>query len=221
VTADDGLELTQNSITYLLLGTTWRLPNYLAARFNLTIREIHRGILVGTGPLVDPGFVGRLLIPLHNLTDQPYTIDLNEPIVWVEFTKLSQNESWLNGATAERRASFIRFAPRKNERRTAADYLKHANGGRPITSSVRAIELRSQRAERLVADTRRFQVALFIAVIALTATLFAGAVGAFVYTLTYTNGRVGNVASVQREVKILRQELCTVLPRRETSGLSC
>lgn len=62
------LNLPANTITFLQLGTTFRIPDYIAARFNLTIREIHRGFLVGTGPLVDPGFVGRLFVPLHNLT---------------------------------------------------------------------------------------------------------------------------------------------------------
>jgi deoxycytidine triphosphate deaminase len=61
------LTLRRNSIVYVTLEPTLRLPDYIAARFNLTIRDIYRGILVGTGPLVDPGFTGRLSLPLHNL----------------------------------------------------------------------------------------------------------------------------------------------------------
>jgi deoxycytidine triphosphate deaminase len=62
------LKLNPNSIVYVTLEPMLRLPDYIAARFNLTIRDIYRGMLVGTGPLVDPGFVGQIHVPLHNLT---------------------------------------------------------------------------------------------------------------------------------------------------------
>jgi deoxycytidine triphosphate deaminase len=62
------LVVERNSIVYVGLAPTFRIPDYIAARFNLTIQNIYRGILVGTGPLVDPGFQGHLFLPLHNLT---------------------------------------------------------------------------------------------------------------------------------------------------------
>ena len=70
------------------------LPEYIAARFNLHIRHVHKGILLGTGPLVDPGFSGNLLIPLHNLTDNEYKLKGGEGIIWIEFTKLSKHDFW-------------------------------------------------------------------------------------------------------------------------------
>lgn len=85
----DAVKLPRNSITYLWMREELLLPQYIAARFNLHIRHVHKGILLGTGPLVDPGFFGSLLIPLHNLTNNDYELDGGEGIVWVEFTKLS------------------------------------------------------------------------------------------------------------------------------------
>ena len=67
------------------------LPEYIAVRFNLHIRHVHKGILLGTGPLVDPGFFGNLLIPLHNLTDNNYKLIGGEGFIWVEFTKVSKH----------------------------------------------------------------------------------------------------------------------------------
>lgn len=130
------LVLTPNSITFLHLGTTFRIPNYIAARFNLAIREIHRGILVGTGPLVDPGFVGRLFIPLHNLTSNEYSVEFGEPLVWVEFTKLSPNRAWRGTREVRRNATFVAFPERKNKRKTPEHYLDHANDGKSISSSI-------------------------------------------------------------------------------------
>ena len=84
-----------NSISYLFTQEEFRLPQYIAARFNLHIRYVHKGILLGTGPLVDPGFVGRLLVPLHNLTDNDYEVEGGDKLLWVEFTKLTRHRFWL------------------------------------------------------------------------------------------------------------------------------
>ena len=85
----DAVRIPRNSITYLWMREKLLLPQYIAARFNLHIRHVHKGILLGTGPLIDPGFFGSLLIPLHNLTNNDYELDGGEGIIWVEFTKLS------------------------------------------------------------------------------------------------------------------------------------
>jgi deoxycytidine triphosphate deaminase len=57
--------LPKDSIVFVETEEQFNLPDYLAVRFNLKIDIVHRGILLGTGPLVDPGFQGRLLIPLQ------------------------------------------------------------------------------------------------------------------------------------------------------------
>lgn len=95
VTQGNPVNIAKNSITYLWTRECLYLPEYIAARFNLRIRHVHRGILLGTGPLVDPGFGGRILIPLHNLTDNDYELIGGEGIVWVDFTKISMHRSWL------------------------------------------------------------------------------------------------------------------------------
>ena len=86
------LELASNSIVFLTLEPLIQLPDYIAARFNLKIDLIYKGCLLGTGPLVDPGFIGRLSFPLHNLTTNDYYLEGGSEVAWIEFTKLSPNE---------------------------------------------------------------------------------------------------------------------------------
>lgn len=81
------LEIKANSIVFVESDITFRLPRYIGLRFNLQIKHVHRGILLGTGPLIDPGFQGKLLIPLHNLTSETYHIPIAEGLIWIEFTK--------------------------------------------------------------------------------------------------------------------------------------
>jgi deoxycytidine triphosphate deaminase len=84
--------LEANSIAFVTLEPEFRIPTYLAIRFNLRITQIYRGLLLGTGPLVDPGFTGRLSLPLHNWTDNDYVLVGGEGLIWIEVTKLSPAE---------------------------------------------------------------------------------------------------------------------------------
>ena len=86
---NDELILQANSIVFVESDLDFRLPDFIALRFNLQIRHVHRGLLLGTGPLVDPGFWGKLCIPLHNLTNEDYFIPKEEGLIWVELTKTS------------------------------------------------------------------------------------------------------------------------------------
>lgn len=128
ITDGTPVTLPRNSISYLLTAQEFRLPQYIAARFNLHIRHVHKGILLGTGPLVDPGFAGPLLIPLHNLTDNDYRVPGGNPIIWVEFTKLSPLDYWTRDLADIDQcppAGFVTFLPRKYDL-TADDYFKKA-----------------------------------------------------------------------------------------------
>jgi len=86
---DKGLVVPKNGIIFVETDLDFRIPDFIALRFNLQIKHVHRGLLLGTGPLVDPGFVGKLCIPIHNLTDEDYYIDKNDGLIWIEFTKTS------------------------------------------------------------------------------------------------------------------------------------
>ena len=85
------LTIDKNSIVFVECDLDFRLLDFIALRFNLQIRHVHRGLLLGTGPLVDPGYWGKLCIPLHNLTDEDYSIPLDDGLIWIEFTKTTTN----------------------------------------------------------------------------------------------------------------------------------
>ena len=90
----DSIPFKKNSITYVTISPRFQIPDYIALRFNLCIKHVQRGLLLGTGPLVNPGFVGRIEIPIHNLTNNNYYIKPGEPLITVEFTKISPNSHW-------------------------------------------------------------------------------------------------------------------------------
>jgi deoxycytidine triphosphate deaminase len=126
--------LPPNSISFVQIESTFRLPQYIAVRFNLRITHVHRGLLLGTGPLVDPGFHGSLLIPLHNLTSDPYTIRGDDGLIWIEFTKTSHSAKKIKLSNAPK-YKFDQTEPRKNDQ-PPEYYFDRASKNRPIRSSI-------------------------------------------------------------------------------------
>jgi len=119
-----------NSLVYVRTAQDFQLPNYMAVRFNLHIDLVHKGLLLGTGPLVDPGFFGKLMVPLHNLTSNTYVLAVGDDFIWAEFTKTSLSTRWQREDVdrPEPSGQLVDFPSRK-ENRTLAYYLHKARLG--------------------------------------------------------------------------------------------
>ena len=104
---DGSIILKPNSITFVTLEPFFRIPEYMILRFNLRIDHVYKGLLLGTGPIVDPGFTGKLSLPLHNLTINKYILKLDDRIIWVEFTKLSEYEGWYKNKIEDKELPYL------------------------------------------------------------------------------------------------------------------
>lgn len=95
-----------NAVVYVSTAEKLNLPFYIAARFNLRVKWVYRGILLGTGPQVEPGYRGYLSCPLFNLTNRPHRIRLGDEFATIDFertTDFCRNKSWeeIKGLTRE------------------------------------------------------------------------------------------------------------------------
>ena len=81
------LTLHPNSLTFVTTHESFNLPKDVVARFNLKSKWVRQGLLLGTGPIVDPQFKGALSIPIHNFSSQFIEIGYLDPLIAVEFTK--------------------------------------------------------------------------------------------------------------------------------------
>ncbi len=124
--------LKANSVAFVSVEPSLRIPDYIALRFNLHITHVHRGLLLGTGPLVDPGFVGKLVIPLHNLTDRDWPIKGGEGLIWIEFTKLSPNVRWNSSISAEGRQGKHKAFPERKKNLRFLEFLEKAARTKPV-----------------------------------------------------------------------------------------
>ena len=167
------ITVKKDSMIFFTLEPLLQLPSYIAARFNLKIDNVYKGLLLGTGPLVDPGFVGRLSFPVHNFTSNDYIFRGGETFIWLEFTKVSPNKRWHTGVNSgeQRRAIPKSFNPKKKDR-TLEDYLVDADK-RPIQSSIPLSIGKSEQAAKKASNSVRIMGAFNIAIVLTALGVFA------------------------------------------------
>jgi len=168
------LVVPQNSIVFVSMRQVLCLPHYIVGRFDLAIDFIYRGLLLGTGPQVDPGFQGALGCPLHNISNEDIQMRLDEPFAKIDFVKTvprtdevrsewesihseQQLERWLRDTPDSNVRLFKRGKPRWRE-----PIFGYTHGHRP-TSSV----------QKITRELRRYRVASSVGVIAVVAAVAA------------------------------------------------
>jgi deoxycytidine triphosphate deaminase len=211
------LEIPSNSIVFVSMAQWVRLPHYIAARFDLAIEYIYQGILLGTGPQVDPGFQGYLSCPLHNISNDAVHMRLGWAFAKMDFAKTSglwharrehqlgdvNNEHDLyahlgTGRLVGLDSHPMRFFKEAKRWRTPIIDAGYA-GSKTVSSSVKSLEedvLQNRRDVREFGDefkrVRRFGLAaglaLFLAVVGLLITLAQ-------LDRSYTDAKIGSITS--------------------------
>ncbi len=217
--------LEPNSIAFVTTREKFRLPDYMAVRFNLTITNVHRGLLLGTGPIVDPGFKGRILIPLHNLTTNKYKFCYEEKLIWLEFTKISPNDHWvnINRSTESYQGIYTPF-PKDKNRKTLDTYLKQPEIRSSIPRALRESRESAEQAARSAKRSRNYTiggavtisvtVAVGIATIVLNVSNITGDMTAKQATTAE------RVIGLKREVETLQERMADLEEKLEKSVAS-
>ena len=87
---EDSFVFEKNSIVFVSIHEKFDIPFYIIARFNIRVNWVYDGVLLGTGPQVDPGFSGRLSCPLYNLTNNDLTINRRQQFATIDFEKTTK-----------------------------------------------------------------------------------------------------------------------------------
>jgi len=70
-----------------------RLSSQYVGRFGLRSKYTRKGLSATTGPQIDPGYEGRLILGLTNLTPKSASLPYKDDIVSVEFHRLEEPSS--------------------------------------------------------------------------------------------------------------------------------
>ena len=64
-------------------------PQYVG-RFGLRSKYARKGLIATTGPQIDPGYHGKLILGITNLTPRPISLPYKDDFVSVEFHRLEE-----------------------------------------------------------------------------------------------------------------------------------
>lgn len=67
-----------------------RLSPQYVGRFGLRSKFARKGLIATTGPQIDPGYHGRLMIGLTNLSPKPISLSFGDDFLSVEFHRLQE-----------------------------------------------------------------------------------------------------------------------------------
>lgn len=67
-----------------------KLGNQHTGRFGLRSKYARKGLIATTGPQIDPGYYGRLIVGLTNLTPKTVSLPYKDDLLSVEFHRLEE-----------------------------------------------------------------------------------------------------------------------------------
>ena len=220
---DPWIDIPPNALVFVSMMERIRLPLYLSARFDLHISFIYRGLLLGTGPQVDPGFRGVLSCPIHNITNESVRLRLGDAFAKMEFLKISPLvgpdhadglrdcasfaavQTWTKQPRTGDGPTLPLIDPAKLWREPIFGYV----GDRRVSSSVKGLEERVEEAEKVVG---RFEILGFFGIFALLGI----AIALVALNFTYVDGKVEPLAK-QTTVKEQQRTVDAAL-RRASAG---
>ncbi len=194
------LRIPPGSIAMVTSRELLLMPHWLVATFNLKSRYIFEGLLMGAGPQIDPGYMGVLTCPLHNISNQEIKLKFCEPFAKLDFVKTTWGASIdLGKVRSEDRLYELGEDDRLRSRdgETAKLWpraenfsppLSHLAGSKGATSSLHGLKGEFERVKTRVRWGTLGLIGTVIALIAIFAALVA-------LSVNYTNGRVEDVRS--------------------------
>jgi len=84
------LALQPGDFAILVTLEELRLGPQFSARIGLRSKYARKGVIATTGPQIDPGYHGRLIVGLTNLTPKPVTLPYKDDFITLEFHKLDE-----------------------------------------------------------------------------------------------------------------------------------
>lgn len=208
VKKDKSIILPPNSVTFVTTVEIFNLPNDIVARFNLKSKLVHRGLLLGTGPMVDPGFKSRLAIPIHNFSNQPVEIFYKEAFISVEFTKsCNPYEICINSLPVKTKFNT------KGEIPVEEFFQKTFLTGSSVMQAVKESKQQQKETEKLVEQVRKIGliaivgalVGIFSLLMAMFDTL-SSHIEKINNSISIVNDMRHEMNSLQKELKELKQE---------------
>jgi dCTP deaminase len=86
------LVVRPGELVYVMSDETVELPNDIRADLSLKRKISHLGIMVLGGSSIDPGYKGKLIFALYNLSTRPFPLQPGRKLIAAQFYRLTPGE---------------------------------------------------------------------------------------------------------------------------------
>lgn len=213
------LRIPPSSIAMVTSREVLLIPHWLVATFNLKSRYIFDGLLMGAGPQIDPGYMGVLTCPLHNISNKEIELEFCQPFAKLDFVKTtwgksidissvsSEDQLYERSLTKElvgRGGQPAKLWPRDKNFRPPVSHMAGSEGAKSSLQSLEhsfsTLKEEFQQVERGVHTGQRIGAGYALAV-------FAILIGLATFFYGYTNERVDDVRKEAVAAERARHEL--------------
>lgn len=206
-----------NGCAFILSDETLNMPVDVVGQVALRFGMTKLGIMLSPQAPIDPGFNGRILMMLYNLSDQEVALKFGEPFVTMSFHQLSSETS---GYMGDNQGIFHidgympHDGPVKTSMSSTETLLKQEseNLSRHLADESKKLDDRLSQMESAMKSSST-RLLGFIAVILAVATLVAALLP--VYT-AYSGTKTVNAP--QNSPTVLQTPTVTLTPRAPTNG---
>lgn len=79
-----------HAVCFILTTESIALPKDVTAKVSLRMTYIYAGMVLTSQPPFDPGYHGRVVVMLHNLSSEPFHLKRGDRLATIEFARLSE-----------------------------------------------------------------------------------------------------------------------------------
>ena len=197
-----------HAICFILTEESINLPRDITAKISLRMTHIYEGMMLTSQPPFDPGYRGKVIIMLHNLSSSSVHFKQGERVATIEFSRLDE--------------------PSKDMKPHRSVQTLQSQLGKPLTSSLSEIASVSNRARDKV-DSLVNQTLIFVTIILAAMT----APGIITYSLMssrlddqkvqikdLSESLASHIAEINRyreDSEMLRKKLTALMPSHQIS----
>ena len=91
--AKQSFRIPPHAVCFILAAEHICLPDTLTAKVSLRMTHIYAGMVLTSQPPFDPGYQGRVVVMLYNLSSQAYPLKAGDRLATIEFSRLGATPS--------------------------------------------------------------------------------------------------------------------------------
>ncbi|MFZ5944976.1 MAG: dCTP deaminase [Bacillota bacterium] len=86
--------IPQNGVCFIITEETLNMPYDVSGQISLSFGLIKKGVMLSNQPPIDPGYNGKIVALLHNLSSEPVYIQKGKHVLTIVFYKVNETTGY-------------------------------------------------------------------------------------------------------------------------------